>query len=83
MTKYEKTETPSDGPASVELYVDDTICVGMGRCEVVEPNVFEIDDDAISQIVGAANFTEDRAKAVMFECPTGAIKSRALLAGHD
>lgn len=77
------TETPNDGALCVELYIDDTICVGMGRCEVVEPDVFEIDDDAISQVIGAARFTEDRAKAVMFECPTGAIRSRALPSHYE
>lgn len=64
-------------PTMVELYVDQDHCVGMGRCEVVEPDVFEIDDDAVSQVIGCGVFTEERAKYVMFECPTGAIKAKA------
>ncbi len=61
-------------PAMVELYVDTAVCVGMGMCEVVEPTVFEINDDAISVIIGSALFPADRAEKVMFECPSGAIK---------
>lgn len=76
MDEMYMSETPTGSGSPVELYVDDTICVGMGRCEVVEPDVFEIDDDAISQVIGVSSFTAERAKVVMFECPTGAIKIR-------
>lgn len=76
MDEMQMSETQTGSGSPVELYVDDSICVGMGRCEVVEPDVFEIDDDAISQVIGESAFTAERAKAVMFECPTGAIKMR-------
>ncbi len=61
----------------VELYVDTDICVGMGLCEVIEPTVFEINDDAISVVIGSALFPADRADKVMLECPSGAIKARS------
>ncbi len=64
-------------PEMVELYVDTDMCVGMGMCEIVEPTVFEINDDAISVVIGSALFPADRAEKVMFECPSGAIKAKA------
>lgn len=63
-------------PVMVELYVDTEVCVGMGQCEVIEPTVFEINDDAISEIIGSAVFLAERAEKVMFECPSGAIKAK-------
>lgn len=63
--------TGSEG--KVTLKVDDTICMGIGQCELLEPEVFMIDDDAISRVVGDATFTGDRAKEIIMACPSGAI----------
>ncbi len=68
--------TDSATEEMVEIYVDTAVCVGMGMCEVIEPTVFEIDDDAISQVIGSASFPAERAKQVMFECPSGALKAK-------
>ncbi len=70
-------EVDGGEPAMVELYIDTDVCVGMGMCEVIEPTVFEINDDAISEVIGSALFPADRAEKVMFECPSGAIKAKS------
>lgn len=76
-TNSDGTDEAGAEPSMVELYIDTDVCVGMGMCEVVEPTVFEINDDAISEVVGSAIFPADRAKKVMFECPSGAIKAKS------
>ncbi len=65
-----------DGPVnndSVTLTVDTTICVGIGQCEMLEPEVFFIDDEAISTVVDGATLPADRAARVIERCPSGAI----------
>ena len=57
----------------VTLTVDTTICVGIGQCEVLEPDVFFINDDAISTVVDGATLPADRAAIVIERCPSGAI----------
>ncbi len=71
------SEVTGAEPVMVELYIDIDVCVGMGMCEVVEPTVFEINDDAISEVIGSALFPAERAEKVMFECPSGAIKAKS------
>jgi ferredoxin len=53
--------------------VDRDICVGIGQCEMLEPTVFFIDDEAISTVVDGATLDLDRARAVVERCPSGAI----------
>lgn len=57
----------------VQLRVDPEICVGIGQCEMLEPEVFFIGDDAISTVVDGATLPAERAAIVIERCPSGAI----------
>ncbi|MEZ5378056.1 MAG: ferredoxin [Acidimicrobiales bacterium] len=58
---------------AVRVRVDDTVCVGIGQCEMLEPDVFFINDDAISTVVDGATLSAERAAVVIERCPSGAI----------
>ncbi len=66
----------SGEPGAVRLQVDEETCVGMGQCELLEPDVFRVDDD--TSIASAADVAvpADRATAVIEACPSGAISVR-------
>ena len=55
------------------LTVDDTVCIGIGRCEMLEPDVFAVNDDAIAEVVGVKRFDRARAEEIVMECPSGAL----------
>ena len=58
----------------VELRVDVDRCIGVGQCELLEPDVFELDDDeGISTVVGERRLPRGRADIVIDRCPSGAI----------
>ncbi len=57
----------------VRLVVDPQVCVGIGQCEALEPDVFEIDDDGVAVTLGAGTLPIERANAVTEACPSGAI----------
>ena len=59
---------------TVELRVDADRCIGVGQCELLEPDVFLLDDDdGISTLVGTQRLPRERAEAVIDRCPSGAI----------
>jgi len=54
--------------------VDPELCTGCGICEDICPDVFEIGDDAISQVIDAdACEDADCCEEAVDECPEGAI----------
>jgi ferredoxin len=56
--------------------VDIDKCVGVGQCELLEPEVFYLDDDTgLSTVVGAGSLPPERARAVAEKCPSAAIKA--------
>lgn len=58
----------------VELTVDRNVCIGVGQCELLEPEVFRLgDDDELAEVIGDATLPRDRAEAVVDRCPSGAI----------
>ncbi len=57
----------------VGLVVDDTVCIGIGRCEMLEPDVFFVNDDAIAQVSSDVRLARSRANEIVMECPSGAI----------
>jgi ferredoxin len=62
----------SAGP--VEVSVDRNRCVGVGQCELLEPDVFRVDDDdGLAVVIGAATLPRPRADVVVEKCPSGAI----------
>ncbi|WP_419929965.1 ferredoxin [Candidatus Poriferisocius sp.] len=60
--------------AMVRVAVDRELCIGGGVCEMLEPEVFELDDDiVISSVVGDGLLPRDRADVVVDRCPGQAI----------
>ena len=58
----------------VRLIVDEDRCIGIGQCELLEPEVFRLgDEDAISRVVDEATLDRARALAVVEACPSMAI----------
>ena len=61
---------------TVFLTVDRDTCVGMGQCELLEPEVFRVDDETSIASVADVALPADRAEAVIESCPSGAISRR-------
>ena len=59
---------------SVRVTVDEERCIGGGQCEMLEPDVFLLDDDeAISSVIGSGALPRPRAEVVVHRCPGAAI----------
>ena len=62
------------GDDMVQVAVDQELCIGGGICEMLEPEVFELDDDiVISSVVSDGLLPRDRAAVVVDRCPGQAI----------
>ena len=60
---------------TVELNAD--VCVGVGQCELLESDVFLLDDDeGISTVIGDGRLPRPRAEIVVDKCPSSAISIR-------
>ena len=70
------TDNPAPADERVSLSVDSDVCIGIGRCEMLEPDYFAVTDDAIAQVDPAALFLRSRAEEIVLECPSGAISIR-------
>lgn len=57
----------------VRVAVDSERCIGGGQCEMLEPDVFLVDDEAISSVIGSGELPRDRAEVVAHRCPGAAI----------
>lgn len=57
------------------MTVDTDICVGVGQCEMLESEVFHLDDDTgMAVVIGPKTLPTDRADAAIEKCPSGAIR---------
>ncbi|HJP24531.1 MAG: ferredoxin [Acidimicrobiales bacterium] len=64
----------TEGDDQVSLIVDEDRCIGIGQCELLEPEVFQLgDEDAISRVVDSAGLPRVRALEVADRCPSSAI----------
>jgi len=60
---------------AVKLVVDHDVCVGIGQCDMLEPDAFEYDEEAgLATVRDGVTLPADRAEAVIKACPSGAIK---------
>ena len=58
----------------VRMAVDDERCIGGGQCEMLEPEVFLVDDDeAASSVIGTGVLLRPRAEVVVHRCPGAAV----------
>lgn len=65
---------------TVRLTLDTEKCIGVGQCELLEGDVFQLDDDeGTARIVGEPVLPRDRAEIVVEKCPSQAIQ----IAGSD
>ena len=64
----------SSAKGRVRLIVDETLCIGIGQCELLEPGVFRLDDDSgLAQVAADSDLDRARAAVVIDRCPSGAI----------
>ena len=64
-----------DDLVTVELNAE--VCVGVGQCELLESDVFMLDDDeGISTVIGEGQLPRRRAEIVVEKCPSSAISIR-------
>ncbi|MEM7324441.1 MAG: (4Fe-4S)-binding protein [Actinomycetota bacterium] len=64
----------TNGGNQVKVTVNQDVCIASGQCEMIEPDVFLIDDETvIAGIVGDPMMSRDRAEQVADRCPSGAI----------
>ena len=62
------------GDDLVRVAVDQALCIGGGLCEMLEPEVFELDNEiVISSVIGDGLLPRDRADVVVDRCPGRAI----------
>lgn len=58
----------------VRMAVDEERCIGGGQCEMLEPEVFLLDEDeVISSVIGPGALPRDRADVVVHRCPGAAV----------
>lgn len=57
----------------VFITIDQDVCIGVGKCEELEPNAVELGDSAVSTPLPGIALTRERAEALVKNCPSGAI----------
>jgi ferredoxin len=58
---------------NVFITIDPDVCVGVGKCEELEPDAVELGDDGVSRPLEGVALPEDRADRLCTNCPSGAI----------
>ena len=61
------------GMDKVFIAIDPDICVGVGKCEELEPDAVDLGDNAISTPLPGIALTVERAERLVKNCPSGAI----------
>lgn len=58
----------------VTIGVNAEVCIGVGSCELLQPDQFRIDDDtAIVALIGDGRLARSDADLVVDRCPSGAL----------
>ena len=63
----------TDDTEWVEVRVDADLCVGVGQCEALAPQVFRVSDDGVGEVVEPGFVEPSIAAAATEACPSGAI----------
>ena len=57
----------------MRVTADRELCVGSGQCEMLAPDVFEVDDDGAVQLLQEEPGDSAAVRDAVSQCPTGAI----------
>ena len=57
----------------VFIAIDQDVCVGVGKCEELEPHAVDLGDSAVSSPRPGIALTRERAERLVKNCPSGAI----------
>jgi ferredoxin len=57
----------------MRVVADRELCVGSGACEMLAPDVFEVGDDGVVQVLQAEPDDEDAVQQAAEQCPTRAL----------
>ena len=57
----------------VFIAIDPDVCVGVGKCEELEPNAVDLGDNSVSSPRPGIALTRERAEQLVKNCPSGAI----------
>ena len=69
------SDQPSPMNETVRLTLDAEVCIGVGQCELLAPDVFELDDDeGTARMVGGPDVDRALAEQVVDKCPSRAIQ---------
>ena len=60
----------------LEVEIDREVCMGSGNCVYEAPGAFDLDDESVAVVVGAAGAPPDKVIAAALKCPTHAITIR-------
>ncbi|MEM9204237.1 MAG: ferredoxin [Actinomycetota bacterium] len=67
----------------VRVTIDSDVCIGMGQCEMLAPDVFGFDDDeAIAFAIDGATIERGKGEDIADRCPSRAISIVELDAGE-
>lgn len=65
-------ETP--GGELVVVALNAELCIGVGNCELLQPDHFRVDDDtAVAERIGDGVLSRSEAEQVVDRCPSGAL----------
>ena len=56
-----------------KVYVDEEECIGCGLCAEIAPDVFQLNEEGISQVIVSADKTQDSIQEAIDECPVECI----------
>ena len=61
---------------NIKVYVKREECIGCGACQMLAPEVFELDDDGISVVINedVEESLEEKTNEAVEACPTSAIE---------
>ncbi|MGB5757172.1 MAG: (4Fe-4S)-binding protein [Acidimicrobiales bacterium] len=64
----------ADDAESVVVVLNAEVCIGVGNCELLQPDHFRIDDDtAVAELIGDGAMSREAAEEVVDRCPSGAL----------
>jgi ferredoxin len=58
---------------TVNVRVDDDLCMGAGNCLHLAPGTFMLNEEGIAEVVDATGASEDELRLAARSCPTSAI----------